>query len=33
MGTSFKKLQTISAIGAENKFANKYKDAAMQKYK
>ncbi|KAL9968128.1 hypothetical protein ACROYT_G026461 [Oculina patagonica] len=33
MKTSFKKMETISALGVENKFAKKYKDAIFEKYK
>ncbi|XP_073235197.1 ATP-dependent translocase ABCB1-like [Porites lutea] len=33
MKTSFKKLETISALGVENKFAKKYKDAIFEQYK
>ncbi|XP_022791527.1 multidrug resistance protein 1-like [Stylophora pistillata] len=33
MKTSFKKMETISALGMENKFAKKYKDAIFEKYK
>lgn len=33
MKTSFKKMETISALGMENKFAKKYKEAIFEKYK
>lgn len=32
MKTSLKKMETISALGVENKFAKKYKDAIFEKY-
>ncbi|XP_068746522.1 ATP-dependent translocase ABCB1-like [Montipora capricornis] len=33
MKTSFKKMETISSLGLENKFAKQYKEAIFEKYK
>ncbi|XP_074624425.1 ATP-dependent translocase ABCB1-like [Acropora palmata] len=33
MKTSFKKMETISSLGLENKFTKQYKDAIFEKYK